>query len=189
MMKCDEGEDDMWIGVPGIDQFPQICETNQCEPYIGRRSPVKTTVSADADGGERLGNREDDSGVSGHGMELTGETASGFIWAGLQSAKQKGSKIKFTNSPHYHTFPFTKFPREMHIKHDVTALIMPIEVRDAASTSGTKKLYFGVEINRTSGLNVTPAADVTIRPGTGRQFSVTFKVPNEKRKALVWLKE
>ena len=161
---CTNPVEEQWFGQPTNPNLPQICQNRTCESLEEER--------------------KGESGMPGHGLDLTAQSAWEMIQPGLQAAGQKLKAV----TPEYHMIPSDKIPEKLGIKGDILVMAVPTKVTAKNSPLEGKTFYLCLQIDSAEENQITAANMDDGEPRRGRQFAINYKVDGEQRRGLVWLK-
>jgi len=106
---------------------------------------------------------------------------------GLESARRKMPGLEF-DKPLYHRIPRRSLPKSLASAGNMIVMAIPITVHVNGSRLDGKTYYLCAQLDSAEGLPITAATFETGREGPGSQLHITYRVRDDVRKGLVWLK-
>jgi hypothetical protein len=179
---CTTCHGELWYGKPANPFYPQVCEWNQCERYMGFREG-------------------DAVRIPGHEMSLTSAQAKSLAEA------TKNPDLKWGN-PEFHKIKPTKIAMARGTNPEMLIMAVPVDLpvppsvedtngTDSAAAKGTddspleqetKTYYICMQIDSLDKDQETTAVLKNSKPLTGRQFKIQYTVEGKEREGHVWLK-
>ena len=168
-LDCGEtGQEDLWFGEPTNSSLPQICDNDECEDYQGDDQRVAQTFP-------------------GHSQDLVGMKAWEIYRVGLEAAVRKMPGLEY-GTPSFHKIPKKNIPASVASAGDMFVMAIPMVVHAKGSRIDGKTYYLCIQIDSAEGVPLTAATFEDGKAGRGSQMQIKYRVNDDARKGLVWLK-